>query len=56
MGVGYRQELSREGRDAGGAGEEGLRELHLIGHGREVRSYLCVIPTQFEGQGFGEVT
>lgn len=37
MGVGYRQELGREGRDAGGAGEKGLRELRLIGHGREVR-------------------
>lgn len=31
-------------------------ELRLIGHGKEVRFYLSVIPTQFKGKGFGEVT
>lgn len=59
-GLGYRvrcrQGLGRECRDAGGAGEEGPVELRLIGHGREVRFYLSVIPTQFKGKGFGEVT
>lgn len=47
--------LCKDGSKAGGV-DEGTDGEGLIGNGKEIGFYLSVIPTQCEGEGFGEVT